>query len=73
VAVLDQAVVSVDIVVNEIWVDWGHRHIMIDYSSGWIGTGVALSKDGQFYFTIEVRPGEEAISDTPASGVVITA
>lgn len=72
VAVLDQEVASVYIVVNEIWVDWGHRHIMTDYSSGWIGGGVALSGDGQYYFTIEVRPGEETISNTPASGTSIT-
>ncbi|MBN1536318.1 MAG: LysM peptidoglycan-binding domain-containing protein [Anaerolineales bacterium] len=71
VAVLDKAVASVNIVVYEIWVDWGHRHIMTDYSSGWIGGGVAQSKDGQYYFTINIRPGEETISNTPSSGTVI--
>lgn len=71
VAVLDQEVASVDIVVNQIWVDWGHRHVMTEYATGSIGAGVALSSDGQYYFTINVRPGEEVISNTPAPGTSI--
>jgi len=55
----DAGVISVAIVVNEIWVDWGHRHILIDYPSGEIGAGIASSSNGQIFYTVDIRAGEE--------------
>lgn len=54
----DQAAVTVAIVVNEIWSDWGHRTTLIGYATGEIGAGVALAENGQVYYCVDVRPGE---------------
>ena len=69
--------VTVAIVVYEIWADWGHRHTMIGYVTGDIGAGVALSADGNVYYTIDVRPGAAVAGtagpgDGPTPGVIPT-
>jgi LysM repeat protein len=62
----DAGYVTVAVVVNQIWVDWGHRHVMVDYPYGEIGAGIALADDGQVYYTVDIRPAEQAATDTPA-------
>jgi uncharacterized protein YkwD len=65
VAAGDVGVVTVAVVVYEIWVDWGHRHILVGYSTGDIGAGIAYSKNAQAYYTVDIRPGQEAKTITP--------
>jgi len=67
----DVGIVTVAIVVNEIWVDWGHRHILVDYPTGEIGAGMAVSENGQVYFTVNIRPGEEAVTATREPGTSV--
>lgn len=63
----DVQVISAAIVVYEIWVDWGHRHILTGFETGEIGAGIAYDNNGQVYYTVNIRPGEELPQTTPTT------
>jgi len=65
VAAGDLGVVTVAVVVYQIWSDAGHRHTLTGYATGEIGAGVALTDNDFVYYTVDVRPGEE-LAATPA-------
>ena len=61
----DFGYVTTDIVVNQIWMDWGHLNVMIGFESGAAGAGVAVDNDGTVYYTLNVCPGAEVGKDGP--------
>jgi len=70
----DTGYVTVDIVVNQIWVDWGHLNTMIGYESGQVGGGVANGTNGTTYYTLNVRVGKQISTTlTPGASIAPTA
>lgn len=70
----DTGYVTVDIVVNRIWVDWWHLNTMIGYESGQVGAGVANGANGTTYYTLNVRTGQQILTTlTPGASIVPTA
>jgi hypothetical protein len=64
----DEGIVTVSIVVYEIWVDWGHRHVLTGYTRGEIGAGMARGENGQIYYTVDIRPAQGAPTVVPELG-----
>jgi uncharacterized protein YkwD len=67
----DVGIVTVAVVVYKIWSDRGHRHVLIGYSNADVGAGVAFTGSDQVYYTLVIRPGEEAptITSQPDTAV----
>lgn len=64
----DVEIMTTSIVVNEIWVDYGHRHILTGYTYGDIGAGWALGDDGLIYCSVNIRPLKDAPTYAPPAG-----
>jgi LysM repeat protein len=54
--------ITAEIVVNQIWSDYIHLRVMVDYSSGDVGAGVALGADGNEYFVLNVIGGDTTVN-----------
>ncbi len=63
-----EGLVTSAVVVYQIWVDWGHRHVLTGYSSGEIGAGMARGDDGMMYFTVDIRPAAGVPTIVPEQG-----
>ena len=61
----DPGFATADVVVNQIWSDYGHRRILVDYQYGDIGAGITLSDDGLLYITVNIRPRQQAETEVP--------
>lgn len=69
----DTGYVTVDIVVNKIWVDWGHLNTTIGYESGQVGGGVANGVNNTTYYTLNVRVGQKVTTTlTPGAPIAPT-
>ena len=64
----EEGYVAVAVVVYEIWVDWGHRHILTGYTKGEIGAGMARGDNGQVYYTVDIRPAKGEPTVVPELG-----
>lgn len=62
-----EGIITTSIVVYQIWSDWVHWHIMVDYASGDVGAGVALGTDGNVYYVLNVRAGDSVQPAVPTS------
>jgi len=63
-----EGLVTSAVVVYQIWVDWGHRHVLTGYSSGEIGAGMARGDNGMMYFTVDIRPAAGLPTIVPEQG-----
>jgi len=54
--------ITAEIVVNQIWSDYIHMRVMVDYISGDVGAGVALGADGNEYFVLNVIGGDTTVN-----------
>ena len=63
-------IMTISIVVNQIWSDWGHWRVMVDYASGAVGAGITTGSDGMTYYVLNVRPStsDSSTSSTLAEG-----
>lgn len=68
-----EGIITTSFVVYQIWSDWVHWHIMVDYATGKVGAGVALGDDGMVYYVLNVIAGDEVqpIAPTSISGTML--
>lgn len=59
--------ITTSIIVNQIWSDYIHMRVMVDYASGSVGAGVALGSDGNIYVVLNVIAGESVLVPNPVS------
>jgi LysM repeat protein len=73
VAMGTDGIINTSIVVYQIWSDYVHWHVMVDFASGDVGAGIAVGEDGMVYFVLNVRAEDEVqpIEPTSWSGQVI--
>jgi LysM repeat protein len=62
-----EGIITTSFVVYQIWSDWIHWHIMVDYASGDVGAGVALGTDGNVYYVLNVRAGDTVQPAVPTT------
>jgi LysM repeat protein len=67
----DEGIITVAVVVYEIWVDWGHRHVLTGYTQAEIGAGMAIGDNGQIYYTVDIRPAQGAPTVVPELGTTV--
>ena len=67
----DYGYVTISVVVNEIWADWGHLNTMIGYKSGSAGAGVAVGSNNTVYYTLNVRPSGNADTTAGTPGIPV--
>ena len=63
--------ITAEIVVNQIWSDYIHMRVMVDYSSGDVGAGVALGADGNEYFVLNVVGGDTTVNTNQISATEV--
>lgn len=68
-----EGIITSAFVVYQIWSDWIHWHIMVDYASGDVGAGMALGTNGMVYYVLNVRPGDtvQPVVPTSSSGSAV--
>ncbi len=74
IAVGTEGIVNSSYVVYQIWSDAIHWHVMVDFASGEVGAGIARGSDGNLYYSLNVRAGNElppVPQPTSASGTVV--
>jgi len=63
--------ITAEIVVNQIWSDYIHLRVMVEFTSGDVGAGVALGADGNEYFVLNVIGGDTTVNTNQISATEV--
>lgn len=63
--------ITAEIVVNQIWSDYIHLRVMVEFTSGDVGAGVALGVDGNEYFVLNVIGGDTTVNTNQISATEV--